>query len=565
MISVIRDLYHMKKYQDFINMIEQNPEICKKFNCEDWRNYINSLLFCNSLPQVLNILQNSENETWNDEFFLTSILNKYCKTSNELELQIVYLVFPLYEKFVGKFNFNYRCAFARYNYILQSKANTRFLEISQENLNDFEILIPTYQRKDIVKMTVLEILSVNPKIKITVFDNNSEDGTYDELSNLTSIYENFNIFKNHKNLGFAYNVYNCIKHSTRKYIHLISDENPSIIENVLEGIKLMKKKKLGVLSGIYVYNHGKLGTILAQGKSCECQIKPQEFFDSSAYFTGLLFDGELLRRYLYAYQPLLEHPGNIYWYIFPTIIALIFSNGVYFSSNLVRGNVIEGERFLEKENKNIGGTWGLITKWQQYHMFMSFFDNLKKIEQLNQKELDNIHQMIQGRSGVMMKILFYAAQSEFPLYKDYFLYSEPKEKMTLEKEYKKIQTMFEKIKNDVNILDNDKKILNDLIKKYKTQEYQNDLYFQLGSAIIRNSKSLFGYVRIFFIVSDLIEKYKNKTIAKKDIIFLDNKECFTYELGKLTLKAHNTWYKGGYIKLYFQAKKLKKNFNTQGK
>ncbi|EOI2961390.1 glycosyltransferase [Campylobacter jejuni] len=561
MLFKIRELYNNKKYQDFIDTLEKNPEIQKSFSYEDWRNYVISLLFSNNLSRVLSILQNSENEIWNDEFFLTFILNKYYKTSNELELQIIYLVFPLYERFVGKFNFNYRCAFARYNYLLQSKANTRFLEISQENLNDFEILIPTYQRKDIVKMTVLEILSVNPKIKITVFDNNSEDGTYDELSNLTSIYENFNIFKNHKNLGFAYNVYNCIKHSTRKYIHLISDENPSIIENVLEGIKLMKKKNLGVLSGIYVYNHGKLGIILAQGKSYECQIKPQEFFDSSAYFTGLLFNGELLRKYLYTYQPLLEHPGNIYWYIFPTILALIFSNGMYFDFNLIRGNVVEGERFLEKENKNIGGTWGLITKWQQYHMFMTFFDNLKKTEQLKHQEVDSINQMIQGRSNAMMKILYHAAQSEFPLYKDYFLYFEPKEKIALEKEYEKMQAMFEKVKNDINALGSDKKILNDLLMKYKMQEYQNDLFFQLGSAIIRNSKSLFGYIRIFFIISDLVEKHKKEIGAKKDIDFLNNKEYFTYKLGELTLKAHSSWYKGGYIKLYFQAKKLKKKFN----
>lgn len=562
MLFKIRELYNNKKYQDFIDTLEKNPEIQKSFSYEDWRNYVNSLLFCNNLSRVLKIFQNSENEIWNDEFFLTFILNKYYKTSNELELQIIYLVFPLYERFIGKFNFNYRCAFARYNYILQSKANVRFLEISQENLNEFEILIPTYQRKDIIKTTVLEILSVNPKIKITVFDNHSEDGTFDELSKLISVYENFNVFKNPKNLGFAHNVFNCIKYSTRKYIHLISDENPSIIENVLEGVKLMKEKKLGVLSGIYVYNHGKLGIILAQGKSYECQIKPQEFFDSSAYFTGLLFDGELLRKYLYAYQPLLEHPGNVYWFIFPTIIALIFSNGEYFYKNLSRGDKLEGDRYIENETKNkIGGAWGVEHKWQQYHMFMTFFENLKKTEQLKHQELDNINQMIRGRSGVMIKVLFHAAQNEFPLYKDYFLYSEPKEKITLEEEYKKTQTMLEKMKNDVNVLDNDKKILNELLIKYKMQEYQNDLFFQLGSSVIRNSKSLVGYIRIFFIVSDLIEKHKKEIVAKKDINFLNNKEYFTYKLGELTLKAHSSWYKGGYVKLYFQAKKLKKNFN----
>ncbi|EAL5947631.1 capsule biosynthesis protein CapA, partial [Campylobacter coli] len=347
------------------------------------------------------------------------------------------------------------------------------------------------------------------------------------------------------------------------YIHLISDENPSIVVNVLEGVKLMKEKKLGVLSGIYVYNHGKLGTILAQGKSFESQIKPQEFFDSSAYFTGLLFDGELLRKYLYTYQPLLEHPGNIYWYIFPTIIALIFSNGVYFDCNLIRGNVIEGERFLEKENRNIGGTWGLITKWQQYHMFMSFFDNLKKTEQLKQQELDNIHQMIQGRSAVMMKILFHAAQSEFPQCKEYFSYFDYSEKMALDRECKILKSMLEKIKNDVNVLDSDKKALNNILKNYKVQEYRNDLPFQVGLAMIRNSKSIFGYIKIFFVISDLIEKYKNED-RQNDIIPSKNKECFTYKLGELTLKAHNTWYKGGYINLYFQVKKLKKEIQKKG-
>ncbi|APA59242.1 glycosyltransferase [Campylobacter coli] len=563
MIFKIRDMYNDKKYQEFVNMLERYPEIQKSFSYEDWRNYLNGLLFCNNFSKVLSILQNSENEIWNDEIFLTSILNKYYKTSNELELQVVYHIFSLYEKFIGKFNFNYRCAFARYNYILQSKTNTRFLEISQENLSEFEILIPTYQRRDIVKATVLEILSINPKIKITVFDNNSEDGTFDELSKLISVYENFNILKNSENLGFARNVCNCIKYSTRKYIHLISDENPSIVVNVLEGVKLMKEKKLGVLSGIYVYNHGKLGTILAQGKSFESQIKPQEFFDSSAYFTGLLFDGELLRKYLYTYQPLLEHPGNIYWYIFPTIIALIFSNGAYFDCNLIRGNVIEGERFLEKENRNIGGTWGLITKWQQYHMFMSFFDNLKKTEQLKQQELDNIHQMIQGRSAVMMKILFHAAQSEFPQCKEYFSYFDYSEKMALDRECKILKSMLEKIKNDVNVLDSDKKALNNILKNYKVQEYRNDLPFQVGLAMIRNSKSIFGYIKIFFVISDLIEKYKNED-KQNDIIPSKNKESFTYKLGELTLKAHNTWYKGGYINLYFQVKKLKKEIQKKG-
>ncbi len=47
---------------------------------------------------------------------------------------------------------------------------------------------------------------------------------------------------------------------------------------------------------------------------------------------------------------------------------------------------------------------------------------------------------------------------------------------------------------------------------------------------------------------------------------LKEKECFTYKLGEALIKAHNNWYKGGYLKFYFKdvpklKKKLKNNFH----
>ena len=51
-----------------------------------------------------------------------------------------------------------------------------------------------------------------------------------------------------------------------------------------------------------------------------------------------------------------------------------------------------------------------------------------------------------------------------------------------------------------------------------------------------------------------LETYKDYELALKE------KECFTYKLGLAMMKADKTWYKGGYIKFYFEAKKLEREF-----
>ncbi|HBK1812399.1 TPA: alpha-2,3-sialyltransferase, partial [Campylobacter jejuni] len=40
---------------------------------------------------------------------------------------------------------------------------------------------------------------------------------------------------------------------------------------------------------------------------------------------------------------------------------------------------------------------------------------------------------------------------------------------------------------------------------------------------------------------------------------LKEKECFTYKLGEEFIKASKNWYTGGFIKLWFKIRELKKN------
>ena len=104
----------------------------------------------------------------------------------------------------------------------------------------------------------------------------------------------------------------------------------------------------------------------------------------------------------------------------------------------------------------------------------------------------------------------------------------------------------------------------------------NHLSYKLGQAMIENSKSLLGYIRMPYVLSYIKDKHKQEqqqyqeAIKKNPNLKLPNlesypdykeslkeKECLTYKLGEAFIKADKTWYKGGYVKLWFEVRKLK--------
>ncbi|WP_411266977.1 hypothetical protein [Campylobacter volucris] len=100
--------------------------------------------------------------------------------------------------------------------------------------------------------------------------------------------------------------------------------------------------------------------------------------------------------------------------------------------------------------------------------------------------------------------------------------------------------------------------------------------------MIINSKSLFGYIKIPFVLSYIKDKHKQEQKIyqekiKKDPSLklppLENypdyqealklKNHLSYKLGQALIKANKTWYGGGYIKLLFEIRKLKKEFKNK--
>ncbi len=121
--------------------------------------------------------------------------------------------------------------------------------------------------------------------------------------------------------------------------------------------------------------------------------------------------------------------------------------------------------------------------------------------------------------------------------------------------------------------------------KYSTAKsrIQNQLSYKLGQAMIVNSKSILGYIRMPFVLSYIKDKHKQEQKIHQEKIKKDpslklpplesypdykealkEKECLTYKLGEALIKANKTWYKGGYLKFYFKdMPKLKRDFRQK--
>ncbi|ENX5857782.1 hypothetical protein [Campylobacter jejuni] len=111
----------------------------------------------------------------------------------------------------------------------------------------------------------------------------------------------------------------------------------------------------------------------------------------------------------------------------------------------------------------------------------------------------------------------------------------------------------------------------------------NHLSYKLGQALIENSKSILGYIRMSYVLSYIKDKHKQEQKAYEEKIkenpnlalppletypdyneALKEKECFTYKLGEAFIKASKNWYKGGYIKFIFKdVPMLKREFGKR--
>ncbi|KAA6227875.1 hypothetical protein FMM54_01720 [Campylobacter sp. LR185c] len=102
-----------------------------------------------------------------------------------------------------------------------------------------------------------------------------------------------------------------------------------------------------------------------------------------------------------------------------------------------------------------------------------------------------------------------------------------------------------------------------------TTRVKNHLAYKIGKSLANNSKSLMGYmmlpIELYFINKFHKENLKDSKPNLKPLNqYCDYKEAlkiqnyFSYKLGLAWCKAYKNWYKGSFIKFYFEYRKLKK-------
>lgn len=111
---------------------------------------------------------------------------------------------------------------------------------------------------------------------------------------------------------------------------------------------------------------------------------------------------------------------------------------------------------------------------------------------------------------------------------------------------------------------------------------KNQLSYKFGNAMIENSKSVFGYIKIPYVLYSIKKQHNkeqkeyNKKIKANPCLKLPPlesypdyqeaikiKEHLSYKLGEALIKAHKNWHKGGYIKLWFDIAKIKKEHKNK--
>jgi len=148
------------------------------------------------------------------------------------------------------------------------------------------ILIPTYNRRDLLAETIESALSQTySNIEVIIVDNHSHDGTWDLLVSYASKDKRIKIFQNNENIGPVRNWKRCLDCANGEYGKILWSDDliaPSFVE---ETLSLMEgRPDVGfVFSGTEIFCNESKDKIYAYF------IGPTGYYPSENYLTGILY------------------------------------------------------------------------------------------------------------------------------------------------------------------------------------------------------------------------------------------------------------------------------------
>lgn len=146
--------------------------------------------------------------------------------------------------------------------------------------------IPTYNRADDVRKTVLDVLSHadSDLVQIVVIDDGGTDGTYESLVQDSEIASRVRVLRNAENLGYAGTFARLFRECTTEYLMLTADDDRVMMENIRELIA-----HLAHVGPAFVSPQFMRGARVARGRAATAEVAPKDFLRASAHAPGLVY------------------------------------------------------------------------------------------------------------------------------------------------------------------------------------------------------------------------------------------------------------------------------------
>lgn len=154
--------------------------------------------------------------------------------------------------------------------------------------------IPTYNRRSAIVGNLSHLISnqITDLCDILIIDNNSSDGSFDELVSLGAEFERISVLRNEKNIGGCANIIRLFEKCKTDYLIICSDEDYIIQDNLRLLVDILDGDKVGFISPqLYMPRRG-----LYRGKKVKKRIKPHEFQLAAGAMSGLVFRIDMCQK-----------------------------------------------------------------------------------------------------------------------------------------------------------------------------------------------------------------------------------------------------------------------------
>jgi glycosyltransferase involved in cell wall biosynthesis len=234
------------------------------------------------------------------------------------------------------------------------------------------ICIPTYNRGEIVKKTIENILTCKEKdIEVVVSNNGSTDNTDELIRSISD--DRLKYIGNKQNQGFTYNLLKVIEFATADFVFLLSDEDDLILEPIKDIINIIERKQdvSAILGSVYDKRNNYLikykNRTYKKGK-----IAFQKHSFSHQYMSGMI-----LNKNLIDFDNLWIEQNKIkkgFLDIYPHVYIL--NNLCYMGDVVTLKQIICKQRDIGKPSEDIIGENAYIMPIERINLFQKNIESL---------------------------------------------------------------------------------------------------------------------------------------------------------------------------------------------